>query len=89
MTYNAGRAIKAILSSITVGTAKQIVAHSDSAQSALVDLRHNYGQTTSFDAHRERKKMMLMKQNPQEKASDFLCQIRKQVSVQCMHQYGM
>ena len=73
------RAVKALLSSITTGMAKQLVGNADSAHQALLDLKRNYGQTSSFDIHRERLRMMMMKQHSQEKASDFLRRVRRQL----------
>ena len=80
LTYNVDRAIKALLSSVTVGMAKQLVANASSAFQALLDLRRNFGQTSSFDIHRESVKMMLMKQSSNEKASEFLRRVRKQIN---------
>jgi hypothetical protein len=60
---NIDRAIKALLFSITSGMAKRIVSNASSAQKALSDLKRNYGQTLQFDVHRERLKMMNMKQD--------------------------
>ena len=80
-TYNVDRAIKALLSSITQGMAKQLVSNATSAHQALLDLRRNYAQTSRFDIHQERVKMMMMKQGQSEKASEFLRRIRKQIAV--------
>ena len=77
--YNVDRAVKALLASITVGMAKQIVGNAHTASQALMDLKRNYGQTSSFDIHRERMKMMLMKQSQNEKASEYLRRIRRQL----------
>ena len=81
ISFNIDRAVKALLSSVTVGMAKQLVGNADSAMKALHDLKRNYSQTSSFDVHRERKKMMLMRQQQNEKASEFLRRIRKQITV--------
>ena len=78
-TYNVDRAIKALLSSVTVGMAKQIVGNASTASQALSDLKRNYGQTSAFDIHRERLKMMMMKQSTNEKASEFLRRVRRQL----------
>ena len=51
ITFNVDRAIKALLSSITSGMAKQIVCHASSAAKALQDLKCNYAQTSTFDIH--------------------------------------
>ena len=59
---NIDRAVKALLFSITSGMAKRIVSNASSAHKALSDLKRNYGQTSQFDVHRERLKMMNMKQ---------------------------
>ena len=81
ISYNVDRAVKALLASITVGMAKQIVGSANSASKALEDLKRNYGQTSSFDIHRERKKMMLIRQQQNEKASEFLRRVRKQMTI--------
>ena len=80
LSYNVDRAVKALLASITVGMAKQIVGHANSAHNALIDLKRNYGQTSSFDIHCVRMKMM-MKQNQNEKASEYLRQVRWQLRI--------
>ncbi|MCP4746931.1 MAG: hypothetical protein GY874_12460, partial [Desulfobacteraceae bacterium] len=76
---NIDRAIKALLFSITSGMAKRIVSNASSSYKALSDLKRNYGQTSQFDVHRERLKMMNMKQDYNEKASEFLRRICKQM----------
>ena len=82
------RAVKTLLSIITAGMAKRIVNNSTTAYQALIDLRRNCGQTSNLDIHRERLKMMLLKQGFNEKASDFLRKVQKQmeicISVGCM-----
>ena len=75
---NVDRAIQTLLFSITTGMAKRIVSQTKSAFASLVDLRRNYGQTSKLDAHREKVKMMSMKQS-QENASTFLRRLRKQM----------
>lgn len=69
ISFNVDQAVKALLSSIIAGMAKQFVGNSTSASKALEDLKHNYGQTSSFDIHREWKEIMLMHQQQNEKSS--------------------
>ena len=76
---NIDRAIKTLLFSITNGMAKRIVSTAKSSHKALLDLRRNYGQTSQFDTHRERVKMMCMRQDYSEKASEYLRRVRKQM----------
>ena len=81
MTPNIDRAMLTILASVTSGMAKKIVTRSNSAFTALIDLKRNCGQTSSLDMHRERLKMMLMKQQYNEKASEFLRRVQKQIEL--------
>ena len=78
---NVDRAIKTLLSSITVGSAKRIASHAKTAYKALEDLRRNCGQTTNLDVHREHVKMMTMRQTSTETASNFLRRIRRQMEL--------
>ena len=78
---NIDRAIKAFLSSITTHMAKAIVSNSSSAYEALIDLKRNYGQTTTTDIHRENLAMMSIKQAQNEKATEFLRRVRKQMNM--------
>ena len=66
------KALKTILSSVTTGMAKRIVSRSSSAYEALENLRRKCGQTSPLHLHRERLKMMLMRQTQSEKASEFI-----------------
>ena len=75
------RALKAILSSVTSGMAKKIVSRASSAFEALEDLRRNCAQASRLDLDRERLKMMLMRQSHNEKASEFIRRIQKQIEI--------
>ena len=75
------RAIKALLISITDGVAKSIVSNAKSGYDALMDLRRNCAQTSRFDKHREHKKMVNLRQDFSERASDFLRRLRKQAKI--------
>ena len=77
------RAVRALLFSVTTGMAKRLVSTAKTAYLGLLDLKRNYGQTSLFDVHRERKKMMNLSQDSNEKASDFLRRIRRQIHVCC------
>jgi hypothetical protein len=71
------RAIRALLFSITTGMAKRIVSTAKTAHKGLIDLKRNYGQTTLFNIHHERKKMLNLTQDSNKKASEFLRRIWK------------
>ena len=75
------RAVKALLISITDGAAKSIVSNAKSGFDALMDLRRNCAQTSRFDKHREHKKMVNLRQDFSERASDFLRRLRKQAKI--------
>ena len=72
------RAVKALLFAVTVGQAKEIVSSATSAYDALVDLKRNFAPSSITDKHIERQRMFNLRQNFDEKASDFLKRVRKQ-----------
>jgi len=73
------KAIKGLLSTITSGMAKRIVTDAKTAYDGLQDLKRNFGGSSTLDIHREKLKLMQIKQTFGEKASDYLRRVRKQM----------
>ena len=78
---NVDRIIKTILFSLTSGSTKRLISSIPTAHEALLDIKRNFGQTSTIDIHRERKNMMNLRQGFNETASEFLRRIRKQMDI--------
>ena len=75
------RAVKALLFSVTVGQAKELISNSTSSHHALLDLSRHFAQTSATQRHFERQKTFSLKQSFNESASEFLKRVRKQLSI--------